>query len=203
MGECTVKKEKFSDWFRQINWKDKNTYLVIGLIGALILVVAMPTGGTKKSQENPVSVGTMSDDVSDRDTLETQTDESMRQLELRLERVLSTIDGAGKVQVMITQKDYGQQIVEKDELSNMDTDATGQKHVQRTSESVFEKNSSEERPFVSRELAPQIEGVLVVAEGGANSAVKQNILQAVKSLFPLEAHKITVVKMSMQEDRLP
>lgn len=192
-----------SNWFRQINWKDKNTWLVVGLIGALILVVAMPTGEIKKTQEAPVSVGRLSGNSKEDDTIETQTEASMRQLELRLEKILSSIDGAGKVEVMITQKDYGQQIVEKDELYNADTDANGQKHVQKTSESVFEKGSSEERPFVSRELAPQIEGVLVVAQGGANSAVKQNILQAVKSLFPLEAHKITVVKMSMQEDRLP
>ena len=53
---------------------------------------------------------------------------------------------------------------------------------------------------MSNELTPQVEGVLVVAEGGDNSLVKQNILQSVMSLFPLEAHKITIVKMSIQED---
>ena len=46
-----------------------------------------------------------------------------------------------------------------------------------------------------QELEPRVEGVIVIAEGGGNAQVKQNILEAVEALFPVEAHKIKIMKM--------
>jgi len=40
---------------------------------------------------------------------------------------------------------------------------------------------------------------LILAEGGDSTAVKQNISDAVLALFHVDAHKIKVVKMSVQE----
>ena len=54
-------------------------------------------------------------------------------------------------------------------------------------------------PFVSKENRPAVEGVLILAEGGDSTAVKQNISDAVLALFHVDAHKIKVVKMSVQE----
>ena len=45
-------------------------------------------------------------------------------------------------------------------------------------------------------MKPEIEGVLIIADGGGNSAVVQNISEAVLALFRLEAHKIKVMKMN-------
>ena len=64
---------------------------------------------------------------------------------------------------------------------------------------MYTRDGNTETPYISNEMTPQVDGVLVVAQGGGNSMVKQNILQSVMALFPLEAHKITIVKMSMQE----
>ena len=51
-------------------------------------------------------------------------------------------------------------------------------------------------PYVIEEMEPQIQGILVVAEGGDNSQVVQNITEAVMALFGVEAHKIKVMKMN-------
>ena len=67
----------------------------------------------------------------------------------------------------------------------------------------YTKEGNVESPFVSRTCTPKIAGVLVVAEGAGDSVVKQEILSSVQSLFAIEAHKITVVKMSMQEGEVP
>lgn len=45
----------------------------------------------------------------------------------------------------------------------------------------------------------QVTGVVVVAQGGDNPVVCEEILRVVMSLFPIDAHKITIVKMKMAE----
>lgn len=51
--------------------------------------------------------------------------------------------------------------------------------------------------YASKEekVLPNVQGVLVVAEGGDNPKVIQNIKEAVQALFQVEPHKIKVMKM--------
>ena len=49
--------------------------------------------------------------------------------------------------------------------------------------------------FYSGEGVPEVEGVLIVAQGAGNSVVERNIQQAVMALFSVEAHKIKIMKM--------
>lgn len=183
---------------KQLNLKDKNTWLVLGLVGVLLLVIAMPVDRAKKQGEKTVLTEAYSE-KDEKQTGENDEDTATEALEKRLEEVLSLIDGAGKVRVMITLKDTGEKVVEKDTTRRTDSNATGTQGQDMTSSSVYERDGSVETPYISNELTPQVEGVLVVAQGGGNSIVKQHLLQSVMALFPLEAHKITIVKMSMQE----
>ena len=50
--------------------------------------------------------------------------------------------------------------------------------------------------YVGKEILPTIEGVVVVAEGGGNATIVSQISKVAMALFPIEAHKIIVVKMS-------
>lgn len=185
------------DW-KKLNLKDKNTWLILGLFGVLLLVVAMPAEGTSKSR---LPAATQQETRQEKATGEAENvmDET-EALERRLEETLSLIDGAGRVRVMITMKDTGEKVVEKDMSRRLDANSDGTEQTDLSESSVYEKDGNIESPYISNELTPQVEGVLVVAQGAGNSLVKQNILQGVLALFPLEAHKITIVKMSMQED---
>ena len=183
------------DW-KKLNLKDKNTWLILGIFGVLLLVIALPADQTgKKGSEAAQTVV----EETTQQTGQERADDATAALEKRLEETLSLIDGAGKVRVMITLKDTGEKVVEKDVTRRTDTDTGGNENSDLSQSSVYEKDGSTETPYVSNEMTPQVEGVLVVAQGGGNSLVKQNILQSVMALFPLEAHKITIVKMSMQE----
>ena len=44
-------------------------------------------------------------------------------------------------------------------------------------------------------------GVVIVAEGAGNATVNARISDAVKALFSIDVHKISIVKMRSQEDR--
>lgn len=172
---------------RQKKWK-KTDFLVLALVGVLILVISLPTGSGagSRQQQNSQEV----EDATGREDVES-----------KLEKILGKIEGAGKVEVMITYEDEGTSVVEKDESTTKENSTeisadsvTGTKsQVQRQEETVFD---GEDQPFVVRELKPKIEGILVVAEGGDNAVVKQNISDAVMALFGVELHKIKIVKMN-------
>lgn len=182
--------------WKKLDFKDKNTWLVFGLLGVLLLVIAMPTEQADDKEPKTVQAQPPVENTAESG----QESDPTAALEKRLEETLSLIDGAGRVRVMITLKDTGEKVVEKDVARCSDTDSGGSQNTDQSQSSVYVRDGSVETPYISNELTPQVEGVLVVAQGGGNSMVKQNILQSVMALFPLEAHKITIVKMSMQED---
>ena len=65
---------------------------------------------------------------------------------------------------------------------------------------VYVENGSEKHPYVTKEVLPKVEGVLVVAEGGDDPRVISDISDTVMALFRVEAHKIKVVKMSSSRE---
>lgn len=191
---------KRKDWMSMDKLKKlpKNQILIAGLAGVLLLVIAMPTGSSKKETEEAA-------DTKQQETTESESGSSTyeKKMERRLTEVLEAMDGVGKVEVMITLKDSGESVVEKDtsttsqKTAEGETGSTTQSDTQTQEETVFTEESGEQQPFISKEVTPQIEGILVVAEGGGNSVVVKNISDAVLALFPVEAHKIKVVKMNL------
>ena len=108
-------------------------------------------------------------------------------LEKEIAGILSRVEGVGKVEVLITLKSGNRKIVEKDERS------TGDDAAEETS--VYRQNADgSSEPYVNTELSPGIEGVAVIAEGGGNPVVRQEITEAVQALFDVEAHKIKIMK---------
>ena len=113
------------------------------------------------------------------------------------------MEGVGEVTVMITLKSDGQKIIEKDQSSSsQSTDeedsSGGTRSVEDQSSdktSIYEQTADgSSTPYVSKELAPEVEGVVVIADGGDNAVVAQNITEAVQALFGVEAHKIKIMK---------
>ena len=188
MQKIKEKKLKRSDW------------LILVLAGILILIIALPTDTKEKKQAEEAK-----ENISkENNTMEASKDE----IERKLEDILEKIDGAGDVKVMITYQDSGTQVVEKDkntsENSLEESDSTGgvrsTKEQQLQESTVYEEADAGNTPFVSKELLPKVEGILIVASGGDNQKVKQNISEAVLALFQVEAHRIKIVKMSGLED---
>lgn len=193
---------KMQDFMQKIKEKKlkRSDWLILVLTGILILIIALPTDTKEKKQAEEAK-----ENISkENNTMEASKDE----IERKLEDILEKIDGAGDVKVMITYQDSGTQVVEKDkntsENSLEESDSTGgvrsTKEQQLQESTVYEEVDAGNTPFVSKELLPKVEGILIVASGGDNQKVKQNISEAVLALFQVEAHRIKIVKMSGLED---
>lgn len=190
-----------SYWMNKQKKPKKEQLVVLLLFGVLLVVIALPT-----------TTGTMGADKKDADISGTQgaagTDTAAltyeEQLEKRLSAILSQVAGAGRVEVMVTLESRGERIVEKDtpesRKSVEETDSSGGS---RTTDEqdwgeetvYYEDGSGGKSPYVVKELEPNIEGVLVLAEGGDSAVVKQELLEAVQALFPIEAHKVKIMKL--------
>ena len=199
-------------FLREKKWKHmkKDQWLILFLAGVLLLIVAMPTG-----RKNSAAPDTQSSTQSSQGTTAAQDGSSGdaygAALEQRLEEILQGVEGVGDVQVMITFRDQGESVVEKDVTMREDTQdgqqenetaaVNGGSGSRESSETtVYTQNEGDETPFVNREILPKIDGVLIVAEGGEDSEVRKNISESVEALFGLDAHKIKIVKMKTKGD---
>lgn len=160
--------------------RNKTDFVILILLGVMVMIVAMPSGTKKtdRQQETQTQV------------LQNKTDEK-KQLEEQLQDLLEKMDGVGNVRVMLTFSDDGEDTLDK----NITEDGT-----QKEETTVVYDTDNEQKPYVTQRRKPKVEGVVVVAEGGGNMQTVTQISNAVMSLFSVEAHKVVVVKMSVQEE---
>lgn len=180
----------------------KNQWLIILLVGVLLVVIAFPTeeNKTDSKEDNKGSTDAMQVPAA---TTDHTWDDYRETVEAQLEEILSQVDGVGKVKVMVTLAGTGEMVVEKDVPQTQSQVEEGDSGggTRTTKENSWEESTvyvqedGNSVPYVVKELVPDVEGVCVIAEGGANGNVAQNISEAVQALFPIELHKIKVMKM--------
>ena len=201
----TAKAQNDKLWLQALKNLKKDQLLILLLAGILLMVIAVPAGKTKEhaSSASDGNTGKTVRGTSDGTDEEAYT----TYLEDRLSRILSQIEGTGEVKVMITLKSSAEKVLDKDTESDQETvmeeDSQGgtrqSSKASKKENTVYASDSDSTTqgsgsPYVSKELSPEIEGVVVIADGGGNAVVKENISSAVQALFDIEPHKIRIMK---------
>lgn len=184
----------------------KDRLLILLLTGVLLVVIAIPSSGTSNSRKNTVEEKSTAAGEAFAGEMSAYTE----YLESHLAAVLGTVEGVGKVKVMVTLKASTEKIVGKDvehsnesiqeEDSQGGTRASGNNSTKETT--VYESGdsgASGQSPYVTKEISPVIEGVIVIATGGANPVTAANITDAVQALFDIDTHKIKVMKLNQNK----
>ena len=139
---------------------NKGLYIII-IIGIVLMLLPNPSG-----KKNDNSKPQKYDEYSD---------------ETRLSEILSKVDGAGKVDVMITYygtSGYDLEFEEKRSDSSSENSA------------VMDGNS----PFIKSEFYPKVKGVIIVSGGAENSTVKKSLTDAAAAVLEVSSHKICVLE---------
>ena len=111
---------KLTNW-KKFSFKNlkKDQLLILLLAGILLMVIAVPAGKTKEHASS-ASDGNTGKTV--RGTSDGRDEEAYTTyLEDRLSRILSQIEGAGEVKVMITLKSSAEKVLDKDTESDQET----------------------------------------------------------------------------------
>lgn len=185
----------------------KENMIVFALLGILLLVIAIPLDGGKQKSTEKEEAARKDDSGKKKEETKQFADESMEYclaLEERIEDLLESMDGVGRVQAMVTVTASREMIVEKDEPVSRstvtETDGNGGSRSTNESsyeyETIFETDSEGNKvPYVVKQIEPEIQGITVVAQGGGNALIQKNISDVLMALFHIDAHKIKVVKM--------
>lgn len=120
--------------------------------------------------------------------------------ESQLKDVLETIEGVGKVSVVVNVDSTAQKIVEKNSVSQSqvtkETDRDGGKReVEDQSideQVVIIQDGEKEAPIVVQTKKPEIRGVLIVAAGADNIHIKKTIIDSVTRVLGVPSHRVAV-----------
>ena len=117
-------------------------------------------------------------------------------LEERLEKLLTEVDGAGRVRVMLTISRGEETVYQTNETTEQRTTDSGTEQVVTVTTVLVPSGSSTEEALPVTVTGPVYLGAVIVAEGGGLASVRLDLTNAVSSLTGLGADKITVIKMN-------
>lgn len=149
--------------------------LLVALVGAALLLWPSPPGETAQAppqtaaREDLFRVG---------------------ELEDRLERSLSQVEGAGEVTVVLTLKEGPRQVL----AQNGSATQEGERTVRETDTVVLSKGTGTQEAVKLQELGPAYQGALVVAQGGDDPKVRLALSGAVCALTGLRTDQISICK---------
>ncbi len=185
------------------NGKDKKKQIeniivfIIILIITVLIINSMWSSNDKGSKDNnqdssKVLAQTTSVSIDEQNDLET-----------KLEDILGSIDGVGKVKVLIKYSESSTVVAMYNETTSESTTKEndkngGSKDVKETEnkkEIVYTDEKGENKPITEKVVMPVIEGAIITAQGAKDVNVKSSIVSAVEAITGLAVHKIQVFEM--------
>lgn len=174
--------------------KNIQNLIIFGLIGiAFILVGSFFSDATEEELKTQKGKSTMG--VEEFNNMNYQT-----KVQYQLEEILSSIEGVGGVDVMVTIENEGKSEIaysknESQSVTKEKDDQGGERITDQKETSnnpIMSNKNSENTPFVIKENMPEISGVMVVADGAKNPEIKYQLSQAVQTALGLPSHKVVI-----------
>lgn len=178
-------------------------FFVVILIVTIVIINIIWNGDKDNSKDKGVQNDTSKQLASSNTSSLQVSSNTTNELEMKLEYILSKIQGVGEVNVFINYSESSEIIPmynESTQTSNTEeTDTSGgTRTIEETDsqkEIIYEENDGEKTVITQKVIEPQIEGAIITAKGAGNAEVKTSIIQAVEAVTGLATHKIQVFEM--------
>lgn len=170
----------------------KHIEIIIAVVAIAIMLLIFSSGSGLFDSNNNTDT-----DNKTVDTINNST--SYLDTEKQLSDVLSQIQGVGNVRVMINYSGTSEKVTAKTVTSNVTNTTNGGSSTSTTTHTtespVVISNNGNSQPYILKEIAPDIIGVIVVAEGANNATVKLAIMRACQTILQVNANNIEIFTM--------
>lgn len=158
--------------------------LLVLAVGAVLVLLPFGKKQEKKSEKTETVIPVV------------QKEESFtEQTERRLSEILTGIEGAGKVRVMLTAAGSDITYYQTDsDISSEEQESTS-KTVSQYKTVILSGSGEYDKAAVIKTEHPSFRGALILSQGADDPAVRLALVNAVSSLLGLGTDKISVVKM--------
>lgn len=190
----------------KVNGKQRKYILWLvsfALMGVLVMSIANLGGNREKTKVSPAPEQLKTEKSLPQSTSSLATIE--RSMEERMESILGQIAGVGEVAVNLTlsssvEKQYAiNSKIDKTEIDEQAQDGSTRKTTEtREDAQVVMKSMSQgkDEPVIIKEIRPEVVGIMVVAQGASDLAIRERISEAVQTLLNIPAHRVTVLPKS-------
>ena len=172
-----MEKNGWKGLFRPENKKMRSNILLALLLGILLLAAGRSFSSSEGKTASPPQPAAK--ETADRET------------ERRMAEILSKVEGAGQVDVMLTYR----QTEEKNIAHNETREESGETLRTEYTAILLEDGDGATEPLILTEISPVVEGVVIAAQGADSPAVAASLNQAAQALLDVPAHKVAVLKM--------
>lgn len=171
--------------FKVVIKKDKR--LIILLVCGLIGISLIAFSELSSKPDNKEKINTAQNTYTDYE----------EKLEERLCGIISQISGVGKASVMIKTKS-----TEESELAqNVSSDRNAQGDIKAENEYVIVGSNSNEQGVLIKKNYPEIQGAIIVCEGGDDVKIQNEVVNAVSALLGISKNNVSVMKMKYTEEK--
>ncbi|RDY24848.1 stage III sporulation protein AG [Romboutsia maritimum] len=179
--------------FKNLNEKDKKKIYSLISLGAiciisLVLIPFLP-GGDKKSLKK--------EEANTQNEKQVTKEDERNIVESKLKKILSQIEGAGDIDVMVTFESSEE--IQPAFNSNSTTEKTEEKDPQggvrtitTSSDNKTMVTSNSSNPVIIKTTEAKVKGVIVVSSGASNPQVKETLYSAVQTSLQISGHQVEI-----------
>lgn len=169
--------------------KNRTGLMIVLAAAAALLVIFSGSSGAEQPQSAQQSA---------------TAEDYARELEQRLESIISSMEGVGEAHVLITLQNGKEYIYAVQDSTSTDssasTDPAGRQSSDesRNSQSsyIILDTDSGEQALVCTELMPAVSGVVVVCRGGDDPLVAEQITAVVTTALDISSKRVCITKLS-------
>ena len=184
---------------KETNKKRQIENIIVFIIILIITVIIINNMWSTDDTESKENKSNSSKVLAETNASTTTTDD----LETKLEDILESINGVGKVKVLIKYSESSTVVAMYNETTSESTSKENNgdgttKDVTETEnkkEIVYSDENGENKPITEKVVMPVIEGAIITAQGANNANTKASIVSAVEAVTGLAVHKIQVFEM--------
>lgn len=153
-------------------WIKEYRYVILVLVLGILLMM-LPQGKTEEKKDDNVLIP------------ETEAVETLQE---QLEQLLSQVQGAGKVRVLLTEAEGERVIYQTD-------GEQGSQNSTRADTVIVSDSARAESGLVQQILPPSYMGAIILCQGADSASVRLSLIEAVSNATGLSSDRISVLKM--------